>query len=128
VEIDEAFLGAHDRKGQDDEAVVLGMVERKGDVLTRQVGGRRSNQILPQVKRWVAQGTRVMTDDALVYEALPLHGFTHESVNHSAHEYVRGNAHTNTIESFWALLKRGINGTYIHVSKKHLQKYLWEFE
>ena len=54
--------------------------------------------------------------------------YNHESVNHSEKEYVRGDAHTNTIESYWSLLKRGINGTYIHVSKKHLQKYLWEFE
>jgi transposase len=128
VEIDEAFLGGRDRAGHDDKAVVLGMVERQGDVFTRQVGGRHSNQILPQVKKWVSEGSRVMTDDAPLYRGLDIHGYTHESVNHTAYEYVRGDAHTNTIESFWAMLKRGINGTYIHVSKKHLQKYLWEFE
>lgn len=55
-------------------------------------------------------------------------GFNHETVNHAEKEYVRGDVHTNTIESFWSALKRGINGTYIHVSSKHLQKYLWEFE
>jgi transposase len=128
VEIDEAFLGGRDKPGHDDKAIVLGMVERKGDVLTRQVAGRHTNQVLPQVKRWVKEGSRVMTDDARLYRGLDIHGFAHESVNHSEKEYVRGDAHTNTIESFWAMLKRGINGTYIHVSKKHLQKYLWEFE
>lgn len=128
VEIDEAFLGGHDLRGQDDKAVVLGMVERKGDVLARQVADRHSSQILPQVKRWVVEGSRVMTDDATVYRGLDIHGYDHESVNHSAYEYVRGDAHTNTIKSFWSMLKRGINGTYIHVSKTHLQKYLWEFE
>ncbi len=128
VEIDEAFLGGHDRAGHDDKAVVLGMVERDGDLVTRQIAGRHTNQILPQVKRWVVEGSRVMTDDATVYRGLDILGFGHESVNHSAYEYVRGDAHTNTIESFWAMLKRGVNGTYIHVSKKHLPKYLAEFE
>lgn len=128
VEIDEAFLGGRDKQGHDDKAVVLGIVERKGDVLTRQVAARHTNQVMPQVKRWVAEGSRVMTDDAPLYRGLDIQGFAHESVNHSEKEYVRGDAHTNTIESFWAMLKRGINGTYIHVSKKHLQKYLWEFE
>jgi transposase len=128
VEIDEMFLGGRDLRGQDDKAVVLGMVERSGDVLSRQVADRHSDQILPQVKRWVVEGSRVMTDDAPVYRGLDIHGYDHESVNHSAYEYVRGDAHTNTIESYWSMLKRGINGTYIHVSKKHLQKYLWEFE
>jgi transposase len=128
VEIDEAFLGGRDRQRHNDKAVVLGMVERNGDVLTRQVAGRHTNQVLPQVKRWVIEGSRVMTDDAPLYRGLNIQGFAHESVNHSEDEYVRGDAHTNTIESFWAMLKRGINGTYIHVSKKHLQKYLWEFE
>jgi transposase len=126
VEIDEAFLGGRDPVGKDDKAIVLGMVERQGDVLTRQVGGRHTNQILPQVKKWVKEGSRVMTDDATIYRGIDIQGFAHESVDHSAHEYVRGDAHT--IENFWSMLKRGINGTYIHVSKKHLQKYLWEFE
>lgn len=128
VEIDAAFLGGIDRQGHDDKAVVLGIVERDGDVLSRQVGGRHTNQVLPQVKKWVREGSRVMTDDATLYRGLDIHGFAHKSVNHSAYEYVRGDAHTNTIESYWSILKRGINGTYIHVSKKHLQKYLWEFE
>ena len=69
-----------------------------------------------------------MTDDANVYRGLDIHGYDHESVNHSGYEYVRGDAHTNTIKSYWSMLKREINGTYIHVSKKHLQKYLSEFE
>lgn len=128
VEIDEAFLGGRDPVGKDDKAIVLGMVERKGDVLTRPVGGRHTNQVLPPIKKWVKEGSRVMTDDATIYRGLDIYGYAHESVDHSAYEYVRGDAHTNTIESFWSMLKRGINGTYIHVSKKHLQKYLWEFE
>jgi len=56
------------------------------------------------------------------------HGFDHQTVDHSAKEYVRGDVHTNNIEAFWANVKRGINGTYVWVSKKHLQTYLREFE
>ena len=54
--------------------------------------------------------------------------YTHEAVNHSVGEYVRGMAHTNGIESFWAMLKRGYQGTYHHMSSKHLDRYVTEFE
>lgn len=128
VEVDKAFVGGRDHRGQDDKAVVLGMAERQGDVVTRLVAGRHGRHVMPQVVSWVAPGTRVMTDDARVFQHLNKEGFQHESVNHSEKEYVRGDAHTNNIEAFWANLKRGIQGTYIHVSGKHLQKYLWEFE
>jgi transposase-like protein len=128
VEIDETYIGGRDRQGQDDKAIVLGMVERDGDILSRQISDKHGRQIMPQVATWVKQGSRVMTDDARVYQHMNKEGYVHESVNHSEKEYVRGAAHTNTIESYWSMLKRGINGTYIHISKKHLQKYLWEFE
>jgi transposase len=128
VEIDETFLGGRDRRGHDDKASVLGILERSGDVITRQIADRHGRQIMPQVSTWVIEGSRVMTDEARVYQHLDHEGFTHESVNHSAYEYVRGKVHTNTIEGYWSMLKRGINGTYIHVSKTHLQKYLSEFE
>ena len=68
-----------------------------------------------------------MTDKARVYDNFH-DGFDHQSVDHSRKEWVRGDVHTNTIEGFWGALKRGINGTHIWVSPKHLQKYLWEFE
>ena len=69
-----------------------------------------------------------MTDDYSAYTALPALDHPHTSVNHSSEEWARGPYHTNTIENFWAQLKRSIDGTYIHVSKKHLPKYLSEFE
>ena len=69
-------------------------------------------------------GAMIYTDDASVYKNLP---FQHESVNHSVFEYVRDQAHTNGIESFWALLKRGYQGTFHQMSPKHLHRYVSEF-
>ena len=71
-----------------------------------------------------AEGATVYTDDHGGYQGMP---FEHETVKHSISEYVNGMAHTNGIESFWALLKRGYHGTYHHMSPKHLQRYVTEF-
>ena len=71
-----------------------------------------------------AKGATVYTDDHGGYQGLP---FEHKTVKHSVSEYVNGMAHTNGIESFWALLKRGYHGTYHHMSEKHLDRYVGEF-
>ncbi len=78
------------------------------------------------IKDNVVVGSTLYTDDHRSY--LGLHEYKHESVNHSAGEYVRGMAHTNGIESFWALLKRGYYGTFHFFTWKHLHRYLAEFE
>ena len=70
------------------------------------------------------KGATVYTDDHGGYQGMP---FEHETVKHSISEYVNGMAHTNGIESFWALLKRGYHGTYHHMSEKHLGRYVTEF-
>ena len=75
----------------------------------------------------VAPGTTVYSDDHRSYLGLKKHGYKHEVVHHSLGEYVRGQAHTNGVESFWALLKRGYYGVYHRMSVKHLQKYIDEF-
>jgi transposase len=128
VEADKAFIGGKDKIGEDDKAIVLGMVERKGDIVTRVVPDKRGRTILRVMHRWVREGARVTTDDGRSFVDLKSWGFHHEIINHARGEYVRGDAHTNTIESFWAILKRGIAGTHIWVSPKHLPKYLSEFE
>jgi transposase-like protein len=131
VEADETFIGGkeHGQTGVGDKAVVLGIIERGGDVLTRHVLGRSHPHLLPHVARYVKAGSKIYTDEWPGYEALvERFGYEHEAVNHSAKEYVRGDVHTNTIEGFWANVKRGIKGTYVHVSKKYLQTYLREFE
>lgn len=128
VEADKAFIGGKDRRGEDDKSVVLGMVERGGDVVTRVVRDRSGHSVIPHILKWVRKGSRISTDEAMAFGALLSRGYQHETVNHSAKEYVRGDTHTNTIEGFWANVKRGISGTYVWVSKKHLQTYLREFE
>lgn len=129
VEVDETFIGGKDRLGEDDKAIVLGMIERKGDVVTRVVQSRHADVLVPHIKRLVEPGARIVTDELASYRSLTArHGYEHEAVDHAAEEWVRGDAHTNTIEAFWANLKRGIKGTYVHVSKKYLLSYLREFE
>ena len=76
------------------------------------------------VAEHTAPGATVFTDEASAYQGMP---FDHESVNHSAGEYVRDMAHTNGIESFWSMLKRGYHGTFHHFSEKHLDRYVGEF-
>ena len=77
------------------------------------------------VRSTAEAGAAVFADDARAYCGLV--GFWHESVNHSLDEYVRGMAHTNSVESFWAMLKRGYHGTFPHFSAKHMQRYVNEF-
>ena len=105
------------------------MVERGGDIVTQIVPNVRRGSLLPHIVRNVPKGSTVHTDGAYAYETLWRHGYRHPSVNHHAGEYVTpAGTHVQTIEGFWAMLKRGINGTHIHVSQKHLPKYLGEFE
>jgi transposase len=129
VEADKTFIGGKDEAGGDDKAVVLGMVERGGDVITRPIMDRTARTVHPHIVRNVRKGSRIVTDEAAAFRSLTeRHGFDHETVDHSMEEWVRGDVHTNTIEAFWANVKRGINRTYVWVSKKYLQTYLREFE
>jgi transposase len=128
VEADKTFVGGVDKRGHDDKAVVLGMVERGGEVITCVVESRGADHVLPHVFENVHPASKLYTDEARTFMLLGSYGYSHETVNHVAKEYVRGSAHTNTIEAFWSNVKRSIAGTYISVSKKHLQTYLREFE
>jgi len=128
VEADKAFIGGKDKQGEDDKAIVLGIVERGGDVLTRVIPNRRSWTVKAVIEQWVRPGARIATDQGAAFQGLNDEGYRHAWVNHAAKEYVRGNVHTNTIEGFWSWLKRGVNGTHVWVSPKHLPKYLGEFE
>lgn len=134
VEIDETLIGGK-RPGKgpgrhlENKTFVLGMVERGGQLVTRIVPDVKRVTLLPIVKEAVAEGTQIHTDGLHTYKVLGKHGFQHCYVSHHQGEYVsETGCHVQTIEGFWAQLKRGINGTHIHVSAKHLPKYLGEFE
>jgi transposase-like protein len=132
VEIDETVVGGKKRnhgkgQGRDNKTIVFGMVERGGDVLTGVIPNVKEDTVEPIIRSTVNPGSTISTDAHRSYIDLK-HGYDHGSVNHGAGEYARGIRHTNTIEGFWAMLKRSIRGTHIHVSRKHLNSYLGELE
>jgi transposase len=132
VEIDETLIGGK-TKGRglyrSGKTYVLGMMERGGDVVTKVVADNRQTTLIPAIRSNVAKGTEIHTDELKSYRQLPQHGYGHRRVNHSIGEYATADGVTvNSIESFWAQLKRQINGTHIHVSPKHLWKYAKELE
>ena len=134
VQIDETFVGGVVRTGRkgralDNKTVVFGMMERGGSLVTHVVPDRKGGTLLPIVRATVKRPTEIHTDEWAPYGALSMLGYRHRTVNHKRDEYVSDDGATvNGIEGFWAALKRGINGTHIHVSAKHLSKYLGEFE
>ncbi len=131
VEIDETFIGGYERgaMGGAGKTVVFGMMERGGSVATQVVPNRRSGTLLPIIRDTVKRHSTVHTDEHLAYGGLSTMGYYHRTTNHAAGQYVSKSGSTvNGIEGFWMHLKRGINGTHIHVSPRHLPKYLAEFE
>ena len=107
------------------KAIVVGAKDRETNRVSAAVVGNTDAKTLQGfVSERAAKGATVYTDDHGGYQGMP---FEHETVKHSISEYVNGMAHTNGIESFWALLKRGYHGTYHHMSEKHLSRYVNEF-
>ncbi len=136
IEADETYvggkaqnrLGGHAGRGALNKTPVLSLVERKGDVRSFPMS-RVSGDLLKEIIRWhVHPQARLMTDDYVPYRGLGREFASHETVKHSDKEYVRGDVHTNTVEGFFSLLKRGIVGTYHHVGSRHLWRYLDEFD
>ena len=135
VEMDETYVGGKRRNGRrgrppagdGKKTCVVGAVERKGRVValaatdaTRQtLHGIAEERILPE--------STVFTDELSAYDGLDAKGYVHRRINHSAGVYVVGDIHTNTIEGFWSLVKRGISGVYHSVGKNYLQTYLNEY-
>ncbi len=106
--------------------IVIGIIERNGKVVLKHVSSETPNNMVPFVQDYVPQGARIITDEHFGYSELNK-VYTHETVNHSLRVYVQGEKHTNTIENFWSVLKRGLYGVYHQVSDKHLERYLTEF-
>ena len=136
VEVDEAYIGGVRKGGKKhgitgrgaDKAIVMGILERGGELFTKVVPDASRKSLIPPIFKNVPAGTTISTDEWMPYRILSGLGYNHQTVDHGKKEYARGDTHVNTLESFWAILKRSIRGTHVHVSPKHLQKYLGEFE
>jgi transposase-like protein len=140
VEVDETYIGGKDtnkhwnkRSGSrgpqgSGKLTVVGAISRKGNVIARTVDEMGFTTLSDFVAEAVSTKAKlVATDEHAGYRHLRGHGFVHKTVNHSAHQYVTGSVHTQTIESFWSLLKRGIMGSYHHVTREYLPLYVNEF-
>jgi len=135
IEVDEAYMGGREANkhaakklkgatGTMGKTPVVGMKDRETNHVSAQVVAHTNQETLQGfVTAHIAPGTKVYTDEHGGYLGLE----NHETVNHSVGQYVEGQAHTNGIESFWALLKRGYHGTYHRMSEKHLGRYINEF-
>lgn len=137
VEVDETFIGGKARNmhvaqrkrritgtGGKDKVAVLGMLERGGKVHTTIVDDRRKHTLQTQVHAHVEAGAALYTDELLSYEGLAGR-YAHQVIDHAV-KYVDENIHTNGMENYWALLKRGLAGTYVSVEPYHLFRYLDE--
>lgn len=137
VEADESFIGGKARnmhakkrkeviqgRGPDGKAIVMGVLERHGKVRASVVETRRKKDVQGAVRKHVEPGAVVYSDELLSYDGLSS-DYAHQVINH-AEEYVRGSIHTNGMENFWSLLKRGLGGTYVSVEPFHLFRYVDE--
>ncbi|MDP9225039.1 MAG: IS1595 family transposase [Actinomycetota bacterium] len=123
---------AHVGRGGVNKTPVMGMIQRAengtpGKVIVKVVEGTGVRDLLPQAKQHILPSTTVFTDESYAYRSLGELGYKHERVNHAQGVYVSGNVHTNSIEGFWATVKRGIGGNYHSISTKFLQSYLDEY-
>lgn len=138
VEVDETCIGGNERNmhaskkegrkpgtGGVGKAIVVGVLERDGDVRAEVIPMRRSETLVPFIRENVEEGSTVYTDSLRAYRPIRA-DFEHGVVNHKIGQYVDGIIHTNGIENFWSLLKRGIKGTYVSIAEVHLFRYVDE--
>jgi transposase-like protein len=140
VEADETYVGGkeankhaskrrHRGRGAVGKEAVFALVERRGRVMSHHVPAVSAKTLRPILVRHASRKSYLMTDDSPIYPGIGDEFAGHGSVNHSQEEYVRGVFwHTNTVENYFSILKRGITGVYHHVSQRHLRRYLAEFD
>jgi transposase-like protein len=139
IEADETYVGGQEKnkhfdkrtenargRSTETKAVVFGMLERQGEVRTMPVENVQRDTLHALIKEHVAKGSKLMTDELHSYKGLS-DIYDHQHVNHGKKQYVQGDVHTQNIECFWSLMKRGINGVYHWTSKKHLHRYTDEY-
>lgn len=132
VESDETFVGGKAKNAKKGKPTpkkqpVVTLIERGGEMRAKHVADVTAKTVRNVLVTQVSRKSHLMTDDSLLYYWMGREFAAHDSVNHSKDEYVRGKAHVNTAESFFAILKRGIMGSFHSVSEAHLQRYVNEF-
>jgi len=132
VEADETFLGRkpgrQKRRGYGHTMKVMSLVERGGEVRSIVLDKLNNQEVAKIIRKNVRRDSTLMTDSAAYYQSGIQSVAQHEMVNHQIEEYVRGEAHTNTLEGFFSIFKRGMKGVYQHCQEKHLHRYLAEFD
>lgn len=128
VEVDETYIGGKRQgrrgRGASGKSVVMGMVEREGNAITKVVPDVKRHTLLPMIAKNVSGDSTIFTDELPSYKTVATLGYAHKTVQHAAKQYVKGIAHVNTMESLWSTIKRGIDGVNHSVSPLYLQSYL----
>src|ERR1019366_3326449 len=133
VEADETYIGGEydkrRKRAKYDKEPVFGMIEREtGRVHAKHIPAANRWAVTREIDAVVAPEAKMMTDESNLYSNLQRRGFEHQIVIHSDKEWVRGDVHTQSIDGFWSLLKRGLIGSFHQVSIKHLHRYITEFQ
>jgi transposase-like protein len=139
VEVDETVIGGKEKNkhlskrnpkniGAVGKQICFSLVERGGRVRSFHVANVSGKTLRPIIVQHIRRDSVLMADDAGQYRPIGKEFAKFETVNHGVEEYVRGEAHTNTIEGFFSILKRGVMGTFHHISEAHISRYLAEFD
>ena len=134
VEADETYIGGKQKnrgsrgRGTPNKMPVMALVEREGRARSFRVANVTAKELGGAIREHVDPSSRLVTDEWLSYRKVGKEMAAHETVAHSMGEYARGDVNTNTVESYFSILKRGVNGVYHHVSRAHLDRYLAEFD